>query len=139
MSHSLLKIGAPPKCSEWAEKLHDDFSTVLKPDKEEMIIEYGWGTRQGDLATNLFIIMLQRTSEDTRNEFRNDGADVLAILCDPSFICTLKLHHCEHASLMINTLINLIACVDDGACIFNNIEKMLKVCEMACKVIPKWG
>ena len=88
-------MGTPPKHIELDEKLCSDFSLVLKLNKVEKIIENGCGERQGDnLETNLFIIVIQLVDKGIPNKFSNHGAEIPTILCDPTFSCALKLHHC---------------------------------------------
>ena len=56
---SLEKMGAPKKFINWVEKLYKDCNVSLKIGKEEVIINYGYGVKQGDnLAPTLFIIVI---------------------------------------------------------------------------------
>ena len=83
--------------------------------------------------------MLKLSAEDMLKKLRTDGAEMPTMSCDPKVMGVLKSHHCEDSSLITNNLINLIAQVDDGACVFNNRDAMLKFFEIVHKAMSKRG
>ena len=90
----LDKMGAPKKFITRVENPYENCNINLKIRKEEVIIEHGYGVKQGDnLAPTLFVIDMQLAVEDILLNFKLNNLDLTRMKCEIESSGTLKVQH----------------------------------------------
>ena len=135
---ALYKIGALERYIKWVKKFYSDFEVILKIGKKEIAIKYRYGVRQGDnLPPMLFIIAMQLVVEDIIENLIKIKISLLIIKYSLYRYKVLRLHKKIDLNKMINKIIIIFTCIDNGVVLFNSKEELEISYKIICATIAK--